>query len=118
MLCALDMYTRVGRSAYRRMLSSAPRLTAMLHQYAPRGDPVECVGILMFHIEGCLLSRRVESPASLAVQVEIENAEAMRVGFETPEGVLKVRQWLHHHQHLIDTARERVLVGHHAGPAK
>ena len=83
MLCALDMYTRAGRTAYRRVLSSAPRLMAMLHRYAPRGDPVECIGMLMFHAEGSLLSRRVESPASLAVQAEVEHAEAMSVGFES-----------------------------------
>lgn len=109
MLCALDMYTRAGRLAYRRVLSSAPRLAAILHRDAPHGDPVECVGMLMFHIEGSLLSRRIESPASSAVQAEVENAEAIGVGFESPEGVLKVRRWLRHHQTLIDAARERVI---------
>ena len=118
MLCALDMYTRVGRSAYRRVLSSAPRLKDLLRRYAPRGDPVECVGMLMFHIEGSLLSRRIESPASLAVQVEIENAEAMRVGFESQEGALKVQQWLRRHQELVDATRVRVLAGHHAEPTE
>jgi MgsA AAA+ ATPase C terminal len=109
MLCVLDMYTRAGRTAYRRVLSSAPRLMAMLHRYAPRGDPVECIGMLMFHAEGSLLSRRLESAASLAVQVEVENAEAISVGFESPEGALRVREWLHHHQQLIDDARARVI---------
>ena len=109
MLCALDMYTRAGRTAYRRVLSSSPRLMAMLRRYAPRGHPVECVGLLMFHIEGSALSRRVESSASLAVQAEVENAEAISVGFESPEGALKVRTWLRHHRQVIDAAREQVI---------
>jgi hypothetical protein len=109
MLCALDMYTRAGRTAYRRVLSSAPRLVAMLRRYAPHGDPVECVGMLMFHAEGSLLSRGVESPASAEVQVEVEQAEAMSAGFENPEGALKVRQWLRHHQ---QAGRRRKNAGH------
>jgi MgsA AAA+ ATPase C terminal len=110
MLCALDMYTRAGRTAYRRVLASAPRLMAMLHRYAPRGDPVECVGMLMFHAEGSVLSGRVESPASLAVPVEVEFAEAMSAGFESTEGALKVRQWLRHHQQLIDATRAQLIL--------
>ncbi|MDP9226596.1 MAG: hypothetical protein M3P18_22700 [Actinomycetota bacterium] len=109
MLCALDMYTRAGRTAYRRVLSSAPRLTAMLHRYAPGGEHVDCVGMLMFHAEGSVLSRRVESPASRAVQAEVEHAEAISVGFESPEGALKVRTWLHRHQDAIDAARAHVI---------
>jgi hypothetical protein len=109
MLCALDMYTRAGRAAYRRVLSSAPRLKAMLHRYAPRGDPIECVGMLMFHAEGSVLSQRIESPASRAVRSEVESAEAKSVGFDNAEGAVKVRAWLRHHQKLIDDARERVI---------
>ena len=109
MLCALDMYTRAGRTAYRRVLSLVPRLRDMLHRYAPQGDPVDCIAMLMFHIEGSLLNRRVESSASFAVQGEVENAEALSVGFKSEEGAAKVRTWLRHHQSLVDATRAGVI---------
>jgi hypothetical protein len=73
--------------------------------------------MLMFHLEGSALSRRVESSASSAVQAEVEHAETMTVGFESAEGALKVRNWLGLHQPLIDAARARVIGGVHTTSA-
>src|SRR5262249_24412069 len=107
--CALDIYTRVGQSAYRSLIASQPELRELLNQYLRGGNRVRAVGTLLFYSEGSVLNRFVVSDASKALLVEVEQEEARACGFTTTLGARAVRRWLRDHSDRIAAARKAAL---------
>jgi hypothetical protein len=103
--CALDMYTRIGQSAYRRLVSGDNELQRLLQRHTHSHNPVQALGILIFHTEGSLLDRSITSQASEKLLAQVQIEEARYCGFATETGALLVRRWLPRHADRLVLAR-------------
>lgn len=107
--CALDMYTRVGQSAYRSLIGDAPELRDLLQLHLRSSNRVKAVGMLLFHAEGSILDRAVVSAASAALLEDVEQMEARQCGFATDAGARAVRRWLRRNSDKLAAARRQAL---------
>lgn len=109
LLCAVDMFTRCGRTAYRMLARGNSDLSGMFGRATGNADPASVIGILQFHAEGSLLDRTLVSPASATLLATVEAAEARHVGLKNERDVKSLRQWLRRNADLVDRARADVL---------
>lgn len=107
--CALDIYTRVGQSAYRALIASELGLRRLLELHLKGRNRVRAVGTLLFYSEGSVLDRAITSDASKALLADVEEREACDCGFTTRVGARAVRRWLRGHTDRIAAARETAL---------
>jgi hypothetical protein len=105
LLCALDMYTRLGQSAYRRLLRTEGDLAELLRSVPTVRNAVHAIGTLLFHAEGSILDRPVTSSTSQALLQEVELAEERVLGFPSRDAARAVREWLMSHGDRVAAAR-------------
>ena len=103
--CAVDIYTRIGQSAYRKLVASQSGLRKLLDMHLRRSNRVRAVGTLLFYLEGSLLDQSIVSDASKALLAEVEKEEARDCGFVTTLGARSVRRWLRDHPDHVALAR-------------
>jgi len=109
LLCAVDMYTRCGRQAYRRLARANDDLHRLLRTFGGNADPASAIGILLFHREGSLLDRALVSPASEDLLTRLESLEAQRAGLADAAGVRQLTGWLQKNADIVDSVRADTL---------
>lgn len=79
-LCALDMYTRVGKAALQRFYLASPALQDFIQQQAPQGRAIKLINMAMFQIESSLLDRYLSTPELDELKNVTEDAELLALG--------------------------------------
>ena len=112
LLCAVDMFTRCGRAAYRTLARTNADLNRKLRHVAGDADPASVIGMLMFHLEGSLLDRARVSDAGAELLATVEAEEARGVGLANEEDARMLKRWLRRNAKLIDRARAEALANY------
>jgi hypothetical protein len=103
--CTLDMYTRIGQSAYRLLIGNDAELRGLLRRHMNGHNGIQALGILIFHAEGSLLDQSITSGAGEKLRAQVQAEEARYCGFATEADARLVRRWLRRHADRLVLAR-------------
>lgn len=79
-LCALDMYTRIGKVALNRYYLASSALQDFIHQKAPRSRSNQLINMALFQLESSSLDRYLSTAETEKLKNSTEDAELISLG--------------------------------------
>ncbi len=80
-LCALDVFTRLGKTAIAQFATTTPSICAALNDLLPYRLWAKATGFAVFYAEGGLINHRLEWPGGDAIERLCIEAELLPIGF-------------------------------------
>jgi len=83
--CALDQYTRLGRSVFSSLASQSGPIRALMGEISGRVERAKLIGMAVFHVDGSLLDKSRQSDVITNLRAEVELAELASFGLPPSE---------------------------------
>lgn len=83
--CALDQYTRLGRSVFSSLASQSGPIRALMGEISGRVERAKLIGMAVFHVDGSLLDKSRQSDVITNLRAEVELAELTSLGLPPSE---------------------------------